>query len=1020
MDIKLRLNKNFVACWNRLAKKYGEKFERMNGFHQSNLNFNDFIDNFIDSQNVADVTIDANANSNTKDIRTLIADMTKPHTKLLSYNKIFYEITKKYGLATAELWLEEEWSGALYLHDAPSSSMYPYCIMPSETCYYVYQGKLLHGNFNDIYNMLPEEEVYLPEINTYAKYPKGLRVQDKKGWTNVKRICWHKNTDKKMHFIKTKNGQSIITTEDHVFFNANGEEIQAKNINKSEKLDVTFDKNLFTNSITKWHCRELDYDLGWFIGFIIAEGTIPKKGSMISISQSTKSISDIERFLSICDNKGIKYRTYDYQEGVIKINVCAGSQQNSCPEKYNWRQFIASIIKGNYAHEKHLTPEYINFNNDFLLGIISGLFDGDGTVIANSTFSLRISSRTMINQVLAILLANNIMVSNRKPYIQEYERDTLIKQTKPSYGVQVNMNLYPDFFANSVSRKVKEKWINKLYNIKMANKTFSQNLEDTETMLNDVTFDQDVVFDLTTESGSFVCNNIRVHNCYAYDLDKVVDNGLFFVNRFKTESPKHLTTFNDHVLEFISWVSNRTSGACGLPSYLVYSYYFWYNDIKNNFYLKNPEYYRRQCFQKFIYDLNQPYLRITECAFTNISIMDRNYLAELFGDRKYPDGEYVIDHIEGIIEHQKVFMETISEIRSKMMFTFPVLTYSLLFQNGKFVDEDFAKWCNKHNMQWYDSNFYVGNDVTSLSNCCRLISDTSKLNAFINSIGGTSLSIGSIKVNTINLRRISLESNNNEDKFIEILKQRIDTCVKTLDIIRHIISRNIEKGLLPNYEYGLIDMEKQYNTIGITAMYEALNDFGYINTDEFGNKSYSDKALSFAKIILDTINQQKDSYGFKYSINVECIPAERANVILCNKDQELYSEKVNEFIYSNQWIPLTENCKLQEKIRLGSILDKECGGGQISHINIQAPFSNEQQSWELLNQISNAGVIYFAYNIKISVCENEHGFIGNICPTCGKEKVDSYQRIVGYLVASSSYSKERKKEFEERKWFKLD
>ena len=33
--------------------------------------------------------------------------------------------------------------------------------------------------------------------------------------------------------------------------------------------------------------------------------------------------------------------------------------------------------------------------------------------------------------------------------------------------------------------------------------------------------------------------------------------------------------------------------------------------------------------------------------------MDRNYLAELFGERQFPDGEYIIDHIEGIIEHQK-------------------------------------------------------------------------------------------------------------------------------------------------------------------------------------------------------------------------------------------------------------------------------------------------------------------------------------------------------------------------------
>ena len=49
--------------------------------------------------------------------------------------------------------------------------------------------------------------------------------------------------------------------------------------------------------------------------------------------------------------------------------------------------------------------------------------------------------------------------------------------------------------------------------------------------------------------------------CYAYDLDKLVDKGLYFINKFKTGAPKHLTTYNDHVLEFISWAANRSSGA---------------------------------------------------------------------------------------------------------------------------------------------------------------------------------------------------------------------------------------------------------------------------------------------------------------------------------------------------------------------------------------------------------------------------------------------------------------------------
>ena len=98
MDINLNLHSGFAECLKKLMKKYGEKFSIINGFSNSNLNFTDFIDNFIKSTSVADTTIDANANSTTLDIRTLLSDMVKPHTKLLSYNKIFkqYKISK-YG-----------------------------------------------------------------------------------------------------------------------------------------------------------------------------------------------------------------------------------------------------------------------------------------------------------------------------------------------------------------------------------------------------------------------------------------------------------------------------------------------------------------------------------------------------------------------------------------------------------------------------------------------------------------------------------------------------------------------------------------------------------------------------------------------------------------------------------------------------------------------------------------------------------------------------------------------------------
>lgn len=630
MNINIKTDRNFTTSFNKMVDKYGEDFEFLNGFHESQMNFSDFIDNFVD-KNVADVTIDSNANANNKDIRSLLSEKGKSYDKLFAFNKIFYEIQKKYGLNTAREWLETEYNGGFYLHDAPSSTYLPYC--------------------------------------------------------------------------------------------------------------------------------------------------------------------------------------------------------------------------------------------------------------------------------------------------------------------------------------------------------------------------------------------------YAFDLTRLATEGLFFLKNYNAKAPNHLTTFLDDVIEFTSYMCNRSSGAVGLPNMLIWSFYFWKKDCETGYYIKDPNYYLRQCFQKVVYRLNQPFLRIDQSSFTNISIFDRNYIESLFGGVKYPDGTYVIDYIEEIIEHQKIFMEVVSDIRSENLFTFPVLTYSLLYKDNKFVDEEFAHWCSDHNTKWNDSNFFISDNVGVLSNCCRLLSDTKKLDAFINSIGGTALSIGSIKVNTMNLMRIAYESEKDVDKYLDILKHRTELCCKTLDCIRHIIQRNIEKGLLPNYTDGGVELSKQYCTVGILGLYEAVEYFGFVNTDQFGNKSYTDAGIEFAKRIFDTINSVKDNFTTEYSFNVESVPAERAAVILCQKDNLLYN-KNEKFIYSNQWIPLSEKCTITEKLRLSSILDRLCSGGSIAHINLENNFPNTDVAWDMLNTIAKSGVIYFAFNTRINECKSHHGFVGtDICPVCGEGVYDTYQRIVGFLVPTRAYSKDRFREFNSRKWF---
>ena len=505
--------------------------------------------------------------------------------------------------------------------------------------------------------------------------------------------------------------------------------------------------------------------------------------------------------------------------------------------------------------------------------------------------------------------------------------------------------------------------------------------------------------------------------CWANDLTRLATEGLFFLDNYNNEAPKHLTTFFDDVIEFVSFLSNRQSGAVGLPNVLVWAWYFWQKDVKEGYYMKDPDYYARQQFQKLIYRLNQPFLRIDQSAFTNVSIFDRCYIESLFGGVEFPDGEMMIDHVEDLIEFQKIFMDVVSDIREENMFTYPVLTYSLYYKDGKFQDEDFAKWCSNHNIKWSDSNFFVSDNIGVLSNCCRLLSDTNKLDAFINSIGGTALSVGSCRVSTVNLVRIAYESKLNKKKYLEILKSRVLLNCKALTSMRHILKRNIEKGLLPNYQDGAVELDKQFCTIGGIGVYEVMDMFGLINTDEFGNKSYSDEAIEFTTQILDTINEVKDSFPCDFSFNLEFIPAENCAGVMCTADNLLY-EQNKYFIYSNQWIPLMEPCTIQEKCKLGSLFDKKCGGGCIAHIDIESRFPNEDTAWDMLNYVASQGVMYFAFTTKISVCKHKHAFIGSkTCPKCGEPITDTYARVVGFYTPVSSYQRIRKQEFNKRKWY---
>ncbi len=519
--------------------------------------------------------------------------------------------------------------------------------------------------------------------------------------------------------------------------------------------------------------------------------------------------------------------------------------------------------------------------------------------------------------------------------------------------------------------------------------------------------------------------------CFAYTLKPIVEKGLPFIKTIKSEPAKHLSTFIQHVIQFVMFASNQTSGAVGLPDFFVWMWYFVKKDLEDG--LIPPEkleWYIEQHFQILTYSLNQP-IRTTQSPYTNFTYLDRNYIRAIFEDERYPDGSPIVDHIEDIIRLQKHYWEWVCKERERQMFTFPVLTASLLYKDGKFLDEDSARFINRINMKWQDTNWYISDSIDAVASCCRLTSSTQTLKRFslsaeeklsgrMNSIGGSDLNIGSFKVVTLNLPRIALECDGDEEKFFSTLRHRVNLVKKTLAAIREIIKERIAQGLLPLYENGLMILERQYGTIGITGVWECASLMGLAEEGVDGLR-YTEEGEAFVDRMLDTIREEAErgyhEYGFTF--NIEQVPAEKAAVTLARKDRLIFGRRQPFELYSNQWVPLAANTDVLNRIRYSGRWDRKVSGGAILHINLGEPFKSEEESMNMVKMIADMGVLYFAFNTKISVCSEGHAFYGERCPRCGKRKVDEFTRIVGYLVPVSAFNKERREiEYPRRQFYR--
>lgn len=537
--------------------------------------------------------------------------------------------------------------------------------------------------------------------------------------------------------------------------------------------------------------------------------------------------------------------------------------------------------------------------------------------------------------------------------------------------------------------------------------------------------------------------------CVSLTMYPFLLNGLKDIGGLSA-SPKNIDSFCGMYINLIFAVSAMFAGAVATPEVLLYFTYFCKKEWGEDFYLKadiiiTSNSNRRktirgqihQYWQQIIYSINQPAAaRGLQSAFVNFAYFDKPFFEGMFGDFYFPDGTK--PDWESLNWIQREFMQWFNEERLKSILTFPVESYALVYKDGKFLDNESAKFVAEEYARGHSFFTYISDTVDSLSSCCRLKNMlTTKEFNFTN--GNMGIQTGSKSVITLNLNRIiqdwyrdwhtredskvggslGIDWSEDAEDLKHYLIHILDRIYKYHTAYNALLWDVYNCSLLPVYKAGFINLDKQYLTIGINGLNQAAEFVGIDCTD---NKEYA----KFCQLIFSTIQEQNKLHKTKSCIfNTECVPAESLAAKNYKWDKEDgYQVPTDTNLYASYiFKPNDSRLSVLDRIRLHGMdyIGEYLDGGAACHLNLENHL-DKGQYYKILKYAAEVGCQYFTFNVPNSEC-NDCGFITkhpiDTCPKCGSTHINLWDRPIGYLSKVKNWSEARQIERKTRIYDKI-
>ncbi len=306
-------------------------------------------------------------------------------------------------------------------------------------------------------------------------------------------------------------------------------------------------------------------------------------------------------------------------------------------------------------------------------------------------------------------------------------------------------------------------------------------------------------------------------------------------------APTNLKSFCGGFVNMVFIVSSMLSGACATPEFLMYMSYFLQKEYGDDFYARADQQADlslksrtidkviTDCFEQIVYSINQPTgARNFQSVFWNISYYDKNYFESIFGEFFFPDGSK--PSWPAVSWLQKRFMRWFNQERTKCVLTFPVETMALLTKDGEVIDKEYGDFTAEMYAEGHSFFTYMSDNADSLASCCRLRNEIQD-NGFSYTLGAGGVSTGSKSVLTININRCVQQATREGIHYTDYLEPIIDLVHKVQLAYNENLKALQEKGMLPLFDAGYINIKRQYLTVGVNGMVEAAESLGITISD---------------------------------------------------------------------------------------------------------------------------------------------------------------------------------------------